>query len=207
MLNYIYIATSCWTINKLLPDMLNYLYITTWYVELYIYITTWYVELYIYYYLICWTIYILLPDILNYIYIYCYLICWTIYIYYYLICWTLYMYIATWYVELYIYYYLICWALYILLLDMLNYIYILVPDMLNQLMVTGEGFETLLTLMRFNFRSPYSFSSQLHSSLCHQILKKKLNFLVFLFSRLTLYLDLLILITPIVLLFLSIRWV
>ena len=132
--------------------MLNYIYITTWYIELYIHI--------------------LLPDMLNYIYI------------------------TTWYAELYIYYYLICWT-----------IYILVPDMLNQLMVTGEGFETLLTLMRFNFRSPYSFSSQLHSSLCHQILKKKLNFLVFLFSRLTLYLDLLILITPIVLLFLSIRWV
>ena len=46
--------------------------------------------------------------------------------------------------------------------------------MLNQLMVTGEGFKTLLTLMRFHFwSSSNSFSSKLHGRLCHQILNMK----------------------------------
>ena len=48
------------------------------------------------------------------------------------------------------------------------------PNVLNQLMVTWEGFKTLLTLMRFHFwSSSNSFSPQLHGSLCHQILNKK----------------------------------
>ena len=45
--------------------------------------------------------------------------------------------------------------------------------MLHQLVVAGEGLETLLTLMRLHLGSASdTFSAKLHCRLCHQILNK-----------------------------------
>ena len=46
------------------------------------------------------------------------------------------------------------------------------PDVLDQLVVAGEGFETLLALVRLHLGSAsYALASQLHCCLGHQILE------------------------------------
>ena len=46
------------------------------------------------------------------------------------------------------------------------------PDVLDQLVVAGERFETLLTLVRLHLGSAsYALASQLHCCLGHQILE------------------------------------
>ena len=51
-------------------------------------------------------------------------------------------------------------------------VFISLPDVLYQLVVAGEGFETLLTLVRLHLWSAsYALASQLHRCFGHQILE------------------------------------